>query len=154
MDILPQLIFNSIIAGAIYMMIALGFNLIYSTVKFFDVGYGALIAAGGYTVFLFYKKIGLDLTLSILLGLLIVGTLGYLINTFIYKRLRARKASNMVLLVASLGVFTALQAFIAILFTSQFQTLSTNIGGQRIYEIFNAVITETQVIILVSGVVI
>ena len=151
MDILPQLIFNSIIAGAIYMMIALGFNLIYSTVKFFDVGYGALIAAGGYTVFLFYKKIGLDLTLSILLGLLIVGTLGYLINTFIYKRLRARKASNMVLLVASLGVFTALQAFIAILFTSQFQTLSMG-SAARVYEIFGAVITQVQLIILLCGI--
>ena len=31
MDIIPQLILNSIIAGAIYSMIALGFNLIYGT---------------------------------------------------------------------------------------------------------------------------
>lgn len=36
MDILPQLIMNSLIAGATYTMIALGFNLIYGTVKFFD----------------------------------------------------------------------------------------------------------------------
>jgi branched-chain amino acid transport system permease protein len=46
MDILPQLIVNSIIAGAIYSMVALGFNLIYGTVKFFDLGYGALTAVG------------------------------------------------------------------------------------------------------------
>ena len=67
MDILPQLILNSVIASAIYMMIALGFNLIYGTVKFFDIGYGALIAVGGYAVFLFHKKLGLDLSLSIIL---------------------------------------------------------------------------------------
>jgi branched-chain amino acid transport system permease protein len=57
MEIIPQLILNSIIAGAIYTMIALGFNLIYGTVKFFDLGYGSLIPVGGYSVFFFYKKV-------------------------------------------------------------------------------------------------
>lgn len=36
MDIIPQLVLNSIIAGAVYTMVTLGFNLIYGTVKFFD----------------------------------------------------------------------------------------------------------------------
>ena len=57
----------------------------------------------------------------------------------------------MVLLVASLGVFTALQAFIAILFTSQFQTLSMG-SAARVYEIFGAVITQVQLIILLCGI--
>ncbi len=151
MDILPQLILNSIIAGAIYTLVALGFNLIYGTVKFFDLGYGALAAVGGYAVFFFYKDLGLNLPVSIALGLLITGLLGYLINRFVYKKLRDRKASNMVMLVASLGVLTVLQAIIAMLFTSQFKTLSLG-GSGRVYEIFGAVITEVQLIILVSGV--
>ena len=36
MDILPQLILNSVIAGAIYGIVALGFNLIYGATKFFN----------------------------------------------------------------------------------------------------------------------
>jgi branched-subunit amino acid ABC-type transport system permease component len=154
MDIFPQLVLNSIIAGAIYMMVALGFNLIYSTVKFFDLGYGVLTAVGGYGVFFFYKQLGLDLSLSIVLGVAIAGALGYAVSKIVYKPLRARKASNMVMLVASLGVFTALQAIIAILFSSQFQTLSMNAGGDRVFEIAGAVITQVQLIILVSGLVI
>lgn len=150
MDILPQLILNSIIAGAIYMMIALGFNLIYGTVKFFDLGYGALTAVGGYAVYFLYKDLGLDLSLSLILGILIAGGIGYLVNKFVYKKLRDRKASGMVLLVASLGVLTVLQAVIAMLFTSQFKTLSTG-GSGRVYEISGAVITEVQLIILISG---
>ena len=149
MDILPQLILNSIIAGAIYSMVALGFNLIYGTVKFFDLGYGALAAVGGYAVFFFYKKLGLDPYLSIVLGVLIAGCIGYVINKLVYQKLRERKASNMVLLVASLGVLTVLQAIIAILFSSQFQTLS--IGSSKVFEISGAVITQIQLIILLSG---
>lgn len=151
MDILPQLILNSIIAGAIYMMIALGFNLIYGTVKFFDLGYGAMIAIGGYLMFFFYKRIGLDPTIAVLLSLAFTGLIGYLSNKFIYKKLRARKSSSMVMLVASLGLLTMLQAVIAMIFTSQFQTLSLG-GATGVVEIGGAVITIVQLAILITGV--
>src|SRR5690606_8573677 len=61
---------------------------------------------------------------------------------------RKRKASNMVLLVASLGAMTALQAVIAILFTSRFKTISQNIGTQKLFEVLGGVITQTQLIII------
>ncbi len=151
MDILPQLILNSIIAGAIYTMIALGFNLIYGTVKFFDLGYGALTAVGGYSVFYFYKTLGINIYASIILGAIIAGIIGFIVYKLVYTPLRTRKSSGMVMLVASLGVLTAAQAIIAIIFTSQFQTLSINAGTERVFTIFGGVITQTQLITLVLG---
>ncbi len=154
MDIIPQLILNSIIAGAIYAMIALGFNLIYGTAKFFDLGYGALTAVGGYAVFYFYKTLELDLFVSVILGMLIAGVIGFFIYRLVYSPLRKKKSSSMVMLVASLGVLTALQAIVAILFTSQFQTLSQNAGTEQIFNIFGGVITQTQLITLILGILI
>lgn len=151
MDILPQLIVNSIIAGAIYTLVALGFNLIYGTVKFFDLGYGALTAVGGYTVFWIYKMIGAPLYVAIPGGVLMSALIGYLIYRLVYAPLRARKSSGTVLLVGSLGAFTALQAVVAILFTSQFQTLSRNSGAEAVYQIGGGVITQIQLIMLISG---
>src|SRR3989338_8326405 len=133
MDIIPQLVVNSIIAGSVYALVALGFNLIYATTKFFNLAHGVLAASGGYAVFFFVKTLGWDAWISVLLGVLIAGILGYFSDKLVYAPLRKRKASNMVLLVASLGIFMALQAVIAILFTSQFQTLSGTFGGGRIY---------------------
>lgn len=150
MEIVPQLIANSIIAGAIYMMVALGFNLIFGTVKFFDIGYGALAVVGGYAVLYFYKMLGFSLPLAVLFGVLFAGCVGYLVNLLVYKKLRKRKASSMVLLVASLGVLTVIQAIIAMVFTSQFQTLSLG-GSTRVFEIFGAVMTQVQLVILASG---
>ena len=154
MDILPQLIVNSIIAGAIYTMVALGFNLIYGTVKFFDLGYGALTAVGGYAVFYFYKSLGFNIYIAIILGVVIAGIIGFIIYRLVYAPLHERKSSSMVLLVASLGAFTALQAIIAILFTSQFQTLSRTAGTERVFNILGGIITQTQLIILILGLVI
>jgi len=152
MDIIPQLVLNSIIAGSIYALIALGFNLIYGATKFFNLSHGVMAAIGGYSVFYFAKTLGWNLPLSIVIGVLLAGLIGYALDKLVYLPLRKRKASNMVLLVASLGLFTAIQAIIAILFTSQFQTLSQNVSGQRIYEIFGGVITQTQLIILISAI--
>lgn len=151
MDIIPQLIVNSIIAGAIYTMVALGFNLIYGTVRFFDLGYGALTALGGYAVFYVYKTLGWPIWVAIPLAVLVSGLIGFAVYRSVYAPLRERKSSGMVLLVAALGVFTAIQAIIAILFTSQFQTLSRSSGGDQVYNILGGVITEVQLIILGCG---
>lgn len=154
MDILPQLITNSIIAGAIYSMIAIGFNLIYGTVKFFDLSYGALIPVGGYGVYYFYKILGLNFYLSVLISLVITSFVSFLIYTFIYKPLREKKSSNMVFLVSSLGAFTAIQSIVAMLFTSQFQTFSRTGGLEKVYNIFGGLITQTQIIIFVLAILI
>lgn len=135
-------------------MIALGFNLIYGTVKFFDLGYGALIAVGGYGVYYLSNILGLNMPMSIIIGVLVAGLVGLLIDRLVYLRLRRRKASSMVFLVASLGAFTAVQAVIAILFTSQFQTLSKDSGGEKVFQIFGGTITQVQLIILITGLIV
>lgn len=150
MDILPQLILNSIIAGAIYTLIALGFNFIYGATKFFNLAHGVMAAIGGYAVFYFAKTLGLDIYVAIILGVALAGLVGFGLNKFIYFPLRRRKASNMVLLIASLGAMTALQAIIAILFSSRFKTLSVNVDTQKLFTILGGVITQTQLVILLS----
>lgn len=154
MDILPQLVLNSVIAGAIYGMVALGFNLIYGATKFFNLTHGAVAVAGAYGFLFFGKILGFNLFLSAFMGVVIAAIIGYGLDKLIYLPLRKRKASNMALLIASLGAFTALQAVVAILFTSQFQTLWQNYSTQKIYEIYGGVITQTQLIILAAGILI
>src|SRR3989338_2764451 len=119
MDILPQIIINSVIAGAVYALMALGFNFIYGTVKFFDLSYGTIAAVGSYAAFYFLKTLGVSPYLAIPLSIFLSAVLGFLLYKVIYTPLRSRRASNTVLLVASLGVFTALQALLAIFFGSQ-----------------------------------
>ncbi len=154
MDIVSQIALNAVIAGAIYSLVTLGFNLIYGTARFFDLGYGALAATGGYAAFYFYTQLGLPLLLALALAILVASALGLLIEKTIYRPLRARKASGTILLVASLGVLTVIQAVIAIIFSSQFQTLSRDVAAEKVYTILGGAITQTQVLILVTALVI
>lgn len=45
---LLQLIINGLIAGSIYTLVALGFTVIYRTVKFFHFAHGVVYTAGAY----------------------------------------------------------------------------------------------------------
>lgn len=46
--LLLQLIINGLIAGSIYALVALGFTIIYRTVKFFHFAHGVVYTAGAY----------------------------------------------------------------------------------------------------------
>ncbi len=151
-SIIPQLIVNSIIAGSIYSLVALGFNLIFGTTKFFNINHGVVATIAGYTVFALSKTYGMDVWLSIIIAIIFAGLVGYLSEKFVFLQMRKKRASGMVMLVGSLGLFTALQAIIAIIFTSQFQTISTDVGESQVYNIFGGIITETQLIILAAAI--
>src|SRR3989344_4376360 len=151
MDILPQLIVNSLIAGSIYAILTLGFNLTYATSKFIDMSFGVFTAIGAYSVFYLSKQLGAPLSLGIFAGIILSGLISFLAYIFIYKPLRARKSSGAVLLIASLGVLTALQAILAILFTSQFQTLSGLLPGNRVFEVWGGTFTAVQLSIFYVG---
>lgn len=152
-SIIPQIIANSIIAGSIYALVALGFNLIFSTTRFFNLAHGVLSAVGAYAVFFLVSKTSVGLALAIIIAVIFSGLVGYFLDKLVFLKLRQRKSSNMVLLVASLGLMTAIQAVLAIIFTSQFQTLNS-VFTTKTYDFGGAIMTNVQLYILASSIVI
>jgi branched-chain amino acid transport system permease protein len=148
MEILSQLILNSIIAGAMYALMALGFNLIYSCTRFFNLAHGVAAAAGGYAVFYLTSALGQNVYLAMAAGIVSAGALGYGFDKLVFLRLRRKKTSSMVQLVASLGLLTSVQAVIAILFTNEFQTFP---AGHTLYTVLGGAITGTQTAVVASG---
>jgi branched-chain amino acid transport system permease protein len=59
--LLQQLIANGIIAGSIYALVALGFNVIYRTVRFFHFAHGVIYTVGAYSAYVFIVLWGFDL---------------------------------------------------------------------------------------------
>ena len=57
---LPQLLLNSLIAGSIYALIALGFAVIYRTVKFFHFAHGVVYTCGAYLAYTWTIQLGFN----------------------------------------------------------------------------------------------
>jgi branched-chain amino acid transport system permease protein len=151
MDTFLQLLLNGLSAGALYALVAVGFNLIYGATKFFNLTHGAMVAVGGYAVFWLTDRVGVGLSLAIVAGVLAAGAGGVLLDRLVYLPLRRRRASNMVLLVAALGALTVIQAGLAILFTSQFRPLSDSGANEVVYDVLGGSVTRPQVAIFVSA---
>ncbi len=165
MDYILQIILNTVVLAAMYSLLALGFNLLYSHNKFFDLSYAAYMLIGAYS-YLFLSKIinitninflknnvylqGFSSVLVFLLAIIVAVLFSLVIEKYLYRKLREKKASGSVMMIASLGVLTVAQAIIAILFSSNIQTLST--GSQSI-SITGVYFTYLQIYIVVSAIV-
>jgi branched-chain amino acid transport system permease protein len=150
-DIAIQIALNAVVAGAIYSLAALGFNLLFSTTRFFDLAFGGYAAASAYAMYWLYKEIEAPFFIAIAIAIFVGALLGFIVEKAIYRPLRARRASPIVYVVASLGVLSVIQSVLAMLFSSQFQTLSKSLGNAQIFDIGGGTITQTQVFILCAA---
>ena len=100
---LVQLIVNGFVAGCIYLLVGLGFALIYNTTRIFHIAHGAIFTAAGYLCFFFLNGMHLPLLGAILLSVLCVMLLGVMIDTFVYAPLEKKAASLMIQLLALLA---------------------------------------------------
>lgn len=150
---MQQLLFNGIIAGSIYALIAIGFTVIYRTVKFFHFAHGVVYTAGAYFAYTLIISLHLNFVISFFLSIISASVLGVAIDKLVYYPLRKQKASNLIFLLASFGVFILLQNLIQLIFGAQILTIRTGpIKEGHQLSIFGyplgAVITHIQIMIL------
>jgi branched-chain amino acid transport system permease protein len=147
-----QLLINGLIAGAIYSLVSSGFSLIYSICKFVHFAHGAVIALSAYFLYFLFSKIGLNFWISIILSVIFASITGFSINQIVYKQLRKRKASNTILLIASVALLIFFESLILILFGADVKTIGY-IKISKGIEIFNAIITPLQIVIIIVSII-
>ncbi|MBD3253189.1 branched-chain amino acid ABC transporter permease [Candidatus Pacearchaeota archaeon] len=145
-----QLLINGLIAGAIYALVSSGFSLIYSTCKFIHFAHGAVIAFSAYTLFLLFSVFGLNFWLGVILTIALTSFLGYLMNITVYKKLRKKKASNIILLIASFGLLILIESLILIFFGADVKTIGY-IKVSKGLEFMGAIITPLQIFIIITS---
>ena len=146
-----QLLVNSLITGVTYIVIALGFTIIYRTVKFFHFAHGVVYAAGAYVAYTFIISLGVNPIISFFLAVIVSAILGVLIDRFVYKPLRKHKAPNLVFLMASFGVFIFIQNLLQLIYSAQILTIRTGPVKEGRH-FLGAIITDIQIMILIVSV--
>jgi branched-chain amino acid transport system permease protein len=93
-----QFVFNGASVGAVYALLAMGFTIVYSTVWFFDLYYGAAAALGAYGVFYLRAKDALqvgqfdvnDMYVNVVFALVVAGVTGWALQVGLLQRLAKR----------------------------------------------------------------
>ena len=105
-----QFAFNGLSVGAVYALLALGFTLVYSTVWFFDLYYGAAAAMGAYGVFYLRtsETVGGSHVnnpyVSALFAVVVAGVAAWVMYEALFRRLQPRYAPRSLYIVGGLTV--------------------------------------------------
>jgi branched-subunit amino acid ABC-type transport system permease component len=147
-----QIIANSIIIGCVYAVIAFGFTLMYSTMNFFNMAYGATVLVGAYTFYVFYHTLGWPILISATLSCAITSGFMLAIDRICYYKMRQRRVPSWSIVVISMAVALIIESAITIIFGAR--TLTVYEGFPDGFLVLGAHITTIQVAVLCSAVLI
>ena len=146
---MQQLIANSILAASVYALVGTGFALIYRSSHFFHFAHGLMCTAGAYLAFIFNTQLRMSLPTSFFLAVGFSTLLGCIIEASVYRPLRRKGASSIILLLASLGIYIVGQNLISMIFGDDTKTLHPRVVEQGL-QILGARITTVQLSIIAT----
>jgi branched-chain amino acid transport system permease protein len=123
-ELLLQLLFNGVVVGAVYGLLAVGFGLIFTATRIFHFAHGAVYTLAGYIVYSLTNTLGWPLGVAIAAAMIVCGVLSGAIEVLVYRPLRARRASPLVILIASLSILVLAQNLLAISYGNEIRSLA------------------------------
>jgi branched-chain amino acid transport system permease protein len=111
-----QLLATGVVTGCALGVVAISFSLVYATTKIFHVAHAGIYTLGGYLAWslIVYRA---PLVVALVLPIIACMLLGALIQLQLYARLERRRATHLVVLIASLGALAVIQNIIAAVYT-------------------------------------
>jgi len=123
LNLFIQLLANGLVNAALYAMLAVGFGLIWRSLRIFHLAYGGLFVVSGYIFFTLTARAGLAPWLAGVVTVIASAGLGWLVEVVFYRLFYRRKAASGAVLIASMGVLVMLENLVALIFGSELQTV-------------------------------
>ncbi len=111
-----QLLINGLVTGSALGVVAVSFSLIFSTAKIFHVAHAGVYTMAGYLAWSLAMH-GVPSLLALAIVVAICAGVGALIEHQLYDRLKQRRATDLVILIASIGLLAVMQNIISAVYT-------------------------------------
>lgn len=147
---LAQLIVNGLIIGSIYSLIALGYSMVYGILRIVNFAHGDVMMFGSFLGLVFMNTFQMNVIAAFLLAAMCTAILGMVIELFAYRPLR--KYDRIVTLVSAMGVSIMLSNIAQLIWGTGTQNYVIPFKIAT-YEVMNITITNLQIIILATSVV-
>jgi branched-chain amino acid transport system permease protein len=143
-----QQLLNAAQLGAVYALIALGYTMVYGTIRLINFAHGDIFMLGGFVGFLLVTLIpGLPVFVMIPAAMLLTALVGVLIERVAYRKLR--NAQRMSLVITALGVGIFLENLVRLLVGPQARQIPAQLPNKALKFANGVVITEDKILIIV-----
>lgn len=144
---LIQQFINGISKGSVYALIAVGFALIFSVLKFSNFAHGGLISISAFAAYYFSKKLGMGLILTTIMAALSGGLMGIALDFIGFYTMRQRKSPRIFYFVSSITCGIFFMNILTVFFGTTYYSLPTYFENP-IIELGSIIIIKMDVIIL------
>ncbi len=149
LDHLPQYILSGITSGSIYVLIAMGFSLIYNASRIVNFAQGEFVMLGALFTISLAQERGLPLWAGAVVAVVGVAGIGILLERGPLRRGRSR--SHLILVMITIGASISIQGTGMLFWGKDVRTLPP-IGGYEPIRILNASIIPQTIVILTTAV--
>ncbi|GIK80515.1 MAG: branched-chain amino acid ABC transporter permease [Alphaproteobacteria bacterium] len=108
---IAQILVNGLTSGAFYVLMALGFTLIFGILRLVNFAHGEFYMLGAFVVYHLTTQLGLDYFSAVALSALVIGLAGMMVEKTVFAPLRGRELS---MLMSALGLQIAIQGVMAV----------------------------------------
>lgn len=112
-----QQIFNGIVLGSIYALLALGMAIIYGILGLINFAHGALITVGAFCFYFLFSVFHWSFILVLFLAIALGGLMGFVLEAIGYRKLRGGPGVS--LLITSLGIYIFIENAVKLLVSPQ-----------------------------------
>lgn len=104
MDILPQYLFNGILVGSSYALIAIGLTAIFGLMNIANFAHGQFYMLGGFLGYLLTTAVGMPFWFALVASAVVVAAFGFLLERLIFRRLRGAPLLSSVMATIGLAI--------------------------------------------------
>lgn len=116
MQLLVRFAFDGLVTGCIYLLVAVGFGLIYQTTGIFHFAHAAVFSVAAYVAYQVASSFNVSLSLAIVAATLTAMLLGALMHVLVYGPLVFRGGSILVSLISAIGLTSLVQGILGLLY--------------------------------------
>lgn len=142
-----QQLVNGITIGCTYALVAIGFTMVFGILELVNFANSSLYMMGAYITLMVYLGMGGHFLIAFVISMVLTGLIGYSVDRFGLRRLRARKAPRLAGLITTVGMSTIMDNVILLFFGSENKSFP-NLLDFGSFTVGGVIISWMQIIIL------
>jgi len=143
---LAQMLVNGLLSGLIYVIMALGFTMIFGIMRIVNFAHGEFYMIGAVVVFVMFGMLGWPFFLAVICGGVAAGMLGVIAERTLFRRLVGEEMSGMIM---SLAIGIILQSLVLLTFGPAEQMISRPFTG--VWSIGGAVVPWDRTVVALGA---
>lgn len=128
MELLVQQLVNGLAVGSIYALIALGYTMVYGTIKLINFAHGDVYMMGAFIGYFAVMVLKMNVFLALLVAMVVCAVLGVVIERVAYKPLR--KSTRVAALITAIGVSYLLENAMSYFFGAESRPFPSDFGTE------------------------